>query len=423
MSPRRTKAGGPKKRPTRYAPPHDTPLDLAEALRAHRKGHVAEAVARYRERLVRNPACLDSHMNLATALVRLGRAREARLAFVRALALAPQDPRVHRDAGIGFASLGALGEARTALATAFDLDPGSLGAPLALARLLAEQGHKRAALDLLAQASSTHPTDASVQLERHRVLFDDRALGPAIEAARRAVDLDPQYALARFFLAGALGREGQRAAMQDALGPPGLVAEGLVDALMFALEERTERPRHFATKRDTLTFALGQTDLPGPLLEFGVRHGISTRLLAADENVTVHAFDSFRGLPQGWQGQDPGAFSTDGELPAVPANVRLHVGTFEDTLPPFAAQLVEPPRLVHIDADLYESARTVLHHLGPHLTTGCVLVFDELIGNASWRQDEYRAFTDAAQAFGWTFRTLALSWITGQGVFALGENA
>lgn len=374
---------------------------------------------RYQARLVSSPGCIDAHMNLATALVGLGRARQARSSFAAAMALAPSDARVHRDAGIGLAALGALNEARAALARAVALDAQGVGAHLALARVCAELGDKQATRAGLERALAVAPLNASLHLEMHRALFDDRALGPAIAAARSAVNLDPAYALARLFLAGALGVEGQREAMQDALGAKGIVAPGLVDALGFALDLGPRGARYFANKRDVLQFARERARGSGPVLEFGVRHGVSTRVLAEATDLRVHAFDSFRGLPRGWQGRESGAFTTAGELPDLPANVTLHVGLFEHTLPAFVSKLERPPRLVHIDADLYESARTVLQGLAPVLTAGCVLVFDEMIGNASWRQDEHRAFVEAARAFGWRHRPLALSWITGQAAFEL----
>ena len=73
-----------------------------------------------------------------------------------------------------------------------------------------------------------------------------------------------------------------------------------------------------------------------------------------------------------------------------------------------------PLRLLHIDSDLYESARTVLAHLRPWIVPGTVLVLDEYLGHTTWRDDEYRAFIEAAQAYGWSYEYLALCWVTGQ---------
>ena len=63
----------------------------------------------------------------------------------------------------------------------------------------------------------------------------------------------------------------------------------------------------------------------------------------------------------------------------------------------------------------------VLECLGPRLRAGTVLVFDEYFGNERWRQDEHRAYVEAAERFGWKRDWLATSWITGQAAFRIGE--
>jgi predicted O-methyltransferase YrrM len=361
-------------------------------------------------------------MNLASLWALGGLASAASRAFASALALAPRDARAHRDAGIGLVAVGEHAAARAALVRALDLDPALLGARLALARLCGDTGDPEAWEHHARLAIESAPHDASAHLELHRALFDDQALAPCIEAARQAVALDPGYALARLFLAGALLHEGRRPEADLALGPPGLLAPGLRDALDHATRDPA-RNRCFSAKERTLRFALAQCTLPGVVIELGVRHGVSTRVLAAHGAEKIHGFDSFTGLPEAWQHRAPGAFSTAGELPAVPPAVSLHVGLFADTLPPFARTLDGSIRMLHIDSDLYESALTGLVCLAPHIVPGTIIVLDEYLGNASWRQDEHRALAEAAAHFGWSIEELSLGWITGQGVVQVRERA
>jgi hypothetical protein len=101
--------------------------------------------------------------------------------------------------------------------------------------------------------------------------------------------------------------------------------------------------------------------------------------------------------------------SAQGELPQVPANVRLHEGWFADSLPPFLAGHAGPLRFANIDCDVYSSTRTVLWALAGRMVTGTVLVFDELIGNRSWRQDEFKALNEFVAAFDRRFDLLAVN--------------
>lgn len=164
------------------------------------------------------------------------------------------------------------------------------------------------------------------------------------------------------------------------------------------------------------------------MLELGVRHGVSTRLLASTlatsgADATLHAFDSFAGLPEAWQGRAPGAFSTRNELPALPPNVIFHPGWFETTLPHYLTTEPDSPRFVHVDSDLYSSACTVLRALGPRLRAsddgGPVVLFDECFANATWQDDEHRALLEVAAELGLEPRFVAVNWMTGQAAVRL----
>jgi Flp pilus assembly protein TadD/predicted O-methyltransferase YrrM len=415
---RRTKAGGAKKRPTRYAI-GTTSAALATALRAHRHGEFESARRGYERAIADDPRALDAWMNLAAVNVVLGHARAASRAYDEAIDLAPDDARVNRDVGIGLVAIGAWQLARSRLERALALDPSLDGARLTLARLCLDAGDRVASLAFAHDAVTRAPGDASAHLELHRALFDDNDLGPAVSAARRASELDPHDAVARFFLAAALVWHGDSEEALAVTRAGTALTPGLVDALDFVRAHRTPTTRAFASKRDTLLHALSLAPARGSVLEFGVRHGVSTRLLADSVRDEIHAFDSFRGLPESWQSRAPGLFSTGGELPDLPRHVTLHVGWFDDTLPGFAAAHREPIRFVHIDSDLYSSAATVLSSLGPLLRPGAVIAFDEYLGNERWRDDEHRAFTEAVARFDWRYEFVSFSWITGQAVVRL----
>lgn len=155
--------------------------------------------------------------------------------------------------------------------------------------------------------------------------------------------------------------------------------------------------------------SLGWAKNPGLLAEFGVRRGTSIRVLAGETSETIHGFDSFAGLPEAWVKAPAGVLTTGGDLPEVPANVTLHPGWFEETLPPFLERHAGPLRFANIDCDIYSSSRTVLWALADRIEAGTVLLFDELVGNRTWRQDEYKALTEYAEHFGMQWEVLAIN--------------
>jgi hypothetical protein len=160
-----------------------------------------------------------------------------------------------------------------------------------------------------------------------------------------------------------------------------------------------------------LELALDSDD--GLVLEFGVYKGKSITAIAnwlideaaitSSTTKLVHGFDSFEGLPEAWA-RDParfkkGAFSTQGVLPDVPDNVRLHRGWYESTVKTFIKQLSTEQReagvqFLHMDSDLYTSTLGVLSslHAAGLLRRGTVLLFDDFLNFPGWRDSEAKAF-------------------------------
>lgn len=154
--------------------------------------------------------------------------------------------------------------------------------------------------------------------------------------------------------------------------------------------------RLFGNSGRLLRHALACAGTPGLVLEFGVRRGTSLDHIADAAGQEVHGFDSFEGLPEEWVNSPRGVLTTGSQLPPVRDNASLHVGWFENSLPPFLSAHPGPVRFVNVDSDIYASARTVLTALADRVRPGTVIVFDEYIGNRSWRDDEYRAFQEFA---------------------------
>ena len=128
----------------------------------------------------------------------------------------------------------------------------------------------------------------------------------------------------------------------------------------------------------------------------------------------VHGFDSFEGLPEDWHHAPKGSYSTKGVIPSVQENVILHNGWFEETLPGFVEKYQGPVRFMNIDCDIYSSTKTVLELLAKQITHGTVIVFDEYIGNETWRDDEFKAFQEAVLKYGWEYEYLCFSFMTQQ---------
>ncbi|NMH90875.1 class I SAM-dependent methyltransferase [Pseudonocardia bannensis] len=149
--------------------------------------------------------------------------------------------------------------------------------------------------------------------------------------------------------------------------------------------------------RATLEYALSRAPAGSMALEFGVYTGATLAAIVAARGGDVYGFDSFDGLPETWRpGFRAGTFDVR-EPPEVPG-AELVVGLFEDTLPGFLATHPAPVDFLHVDADLYGSAVTVLDLVGPRLRPGSVIVFDEFFNYPGWEAHEARAWQEYVAA-------------------------
>jgi O-methyltransferase len=130
-------------------------------------------------------------------------------------------------------------------------------------------------------------------------------------------------------------------------------------------------------------FARHASFLGGDVAEVGVYRGGTTLLLAAAcPNKTIHAFDTFSGLPNCSYKDSHhvnGDFDLDGVVPPVlkqRANVQVHVGLFPDTVKDMGDSRY---CLAHFDGDTYVSAVAFLNYFYPRTVPGGVLIFDDYL--------------------------------------------
>ena len=162
--------------------------------------------------------------------------------------------------------------------------------------------------------------------------------------------------------------------------------------------------------RDELIDYAIQNIREGLICEFGVHKGVSINILAdkLPERV-IHGFDSFEGLPENWNHVPKGTFNLDGNMPEVRNNVILHKGWFDETLEPFLLSTKENIAFVHIDSDIYSSAKYVLTKIKERLVKGSIIQFDEFFNYPNWKQGEFRAFTEFTDETGIVFVPLGFN--------------
>jgi hypothetical protein len=136
----------------------------------------------------------------------------------------------------------------------------------------------------------------------------------------------------------------------------------------------------------------------GVFAEFGVGPGISiNKFSTLYPKKTIHGFDSFKGLSESWRNLPQGAFAQE-TIPPMGENVKLWVGYFNETLPPFVdflKQNNEKIKFMHVDCDLEYSTNEIFTYLNDFIEPGTFILFDEIYnGHDEEYNQELRAFNN-----------------------------
>ncbi len=390
-------------------------------MRLARLGQLQPAAVRLQQACAALPqvaASAAAYYNYGLVLRALGQLPRAARAYQSALRLA-EGADTHNNLALVWHDMGLPERAHQQLIRALELAPDMAAAWCNLGNVLRDLGQRQPADAALVKAIRLDPGCLAAQYNRFATLYpvDPAAARAAMRAVLAAA---PNHSLARYQLeASELAHHWQTqgrkldpcdwAPSMRRLREQG--APHLASSLALLHAHFTATTRLFADSRQTLAWALAQSAAGaakhGSIIELGVRHGHSLRFIAHQVGADrVHGFDSFAGLPAAWGPHAAGLYTTEGHLPQVPHNVRLHIGLFRDTLPQFVAQHTAPLRFVNLDCDIYASTRAALQALSARIVVGTVLVFDEYLGNPNWQQDEHRAFTEWQQR-----RRAEISWL------------
>ncbi len=219
------------------------PARLAEAVRRHRAGDLAEAEHLYRRILRTAPRNADALHLLGVVCHQRGDHRRARELIERAIAVRDDDASFHNNLGTVLLAVGAAAEAADRFRSAIALSPAYAEARNNLGNALQTLGEIEAAIDAYRAALAVRADYAEAHCNLGQALH---ALGDLEAAAghyRRALELRADYVKARRRLGnaeGELGRpEAAEAAYRKALEADPADADTL--AALAALWERASR--------------------------------------------------------------------------------------------------------------------------------------------------------------------------------------
>ena len=383
----------------------------------HKQGKLQEAVQAYDKLIQLKPDLAEPYNNRAIVLQALGQFEQAMASYGVAIQLNPDFSYAYFCRGNALKELGQIREAAENYGKAVMLKPDYAPAHNNHGGALQELGRLEEALESNDKAIQLEPNNVDALYNRHALLLDSDDLLPAIKCMEKAIDINPSNNYHRFILGMLWDYSGdtQKAASHfDRVEKGDSLNRAKLDAWHYIKSVNNKDLAIIGSGIQVFKACIDAAIVDGLVLEFGVRFGTSIRQIAALVDQDVHGFDSFQGLPESWHAEAEGSYSTKGTIPAVPKNVTLHDGWFEETLPKFVEEHPEPVRFMNIDCDLYSSTKTVLDLLAKQIIPGTVIVFDEYIGNEHWREDEFKAFQEATVKYGWEYEYLYFSFSTKQ---------
>ena len=371
-----------------------------------------------RKAITQNPNIPEAHTNLGICLMGLDQFAESIVSFHNALQLQPNSPTAHNNLGNALHKMGSPDKALVSYREALALAPGDAEVIYNIGDQYLELGQTDEAAASFREALTIKPDYIGALISLHACLYGDENLEEAAECLETVLKFAPDHLLSRFYLGMLRDHSGDSRAAAEHFERLKKAQDGdsFIDSWNYVKSAMNLKPHLFGPTIDGLTIGLDAARVDGLVMEFGVRFGTTIRQISDIANQDVHGFDTFQGLPEAWLEEPEGAYSTLGELPEVSENVHLHVGLFEDSLPPFLIKFDGPVRFMNVDCDLYSSTKMIFDHLSDRIVSGTILVFDEYLLNSTWREDEYKAFQESVEKFGWTYEYLAFSLFSKQAV-------
>ena len=315
--------------------------------------------------------------------------------------------KTHNNIGLAYKEIGLLELSANHLSEAIRLNPSFSEAYNNYGNVKSEQADIKSARKNYLKCIELDPNNAAAFWNLHSTCND-------IDNAKAILELclekDVEFEPAVYTLATINAFKGNTDFLKWILSTE-VASESTLRSISWILSLPTI-PRLEFNRWSVFDFAIKNSVKSRAFYEFGVWMGESFRYLEKYYSKSF-GFDTFEGLPEDWHDVPSGSYSSFGKIPKI-GQGEFIVGEFSQSLPNFFRKKQPLAGLLNFDADLYSSTSCALENSKSVIDDASVLVFDELIVNENWEQDEYKAVQEFCHKFNLKYDVMCVSLFTKQ---------
>jgi Flp pilus assembly protein TadD len=374
-------------------------------------GRLEDAEASYNKAIGIKPEYAEAHSNLGATLKELGRLEDAEASCKKAIAIKPDLAEAHNNLGNLLQDLGRLDDAETSYNKAIAIKPDYAEAHYNL-------GVTLLGLNKINEAEASYKEAVVLRPNFSKASFNLMTCSKSISDAECYLDkclvADPNYKSARLIKAALRFYQGDRTVF-DELMQSEFKKDPFVRSFAWVFDLPHLPELHF-NRWYFYDSVINQSIISNPFYEFGVWRAASFKYLIKAFK-KGYGFDTFKGLPEDWlignRIEKAGSYSSDSLVPNI-AGGEFIVGKFEETLPVFFSKERPIASVINFDADLYSSTICALNFAKSVIDRNTILIFDELIMNDTWEQDEFKALNEFCAVNHLSYEVIAVSFLSKQ---------
>jgi tetratricopeptide (TPR) repeat protein len=420
----------------------DPPQDQIQApIDFYGQGKFQQALEKTKQLLQQFPNSIALYNLLGAANAGLRQFDAAIDSYKQALKIKPDFADGYYNMGKALKDKGDLEAAIDSYKQALKIKPDYAEALINMGNALKKKGDLEAAIDSYKEALKIKPNIAEAYNNMGNALYDKGELEAAIDSFKQALKVNPDYAEALWNLSGtvngikeagewikkclAVDQKHEKAKIThaalnfyhgDKSDFDDLIQSELKDhplirsySWVFSLPEI---PSLYFNRWALFDAVVEKSIKDRPFYEYGVWRGEAFKYLIRTFK-KGYGFDTFTGLPEDWHDEKTGSYSSDGNIPKIEGGEFI-VGKFEESLPIFFSDSRPMASIINFDADLYSSTICALNYSKPVIDRHTILIFDELIMNKNWEQDEFKALNEFCSENDCTFAVVAICFFTKQ---------